>query len=334
MREVLGGVPMPIVIIGKDERVLFVNDMAGKEFKVDTDRLYGFFFRHPDLVAAIDAALRGELSVPATVLLRRGHLDTLYEVSVLSVSKGALCSFLDVTALQTADQMRRDFVANVSHELRTPLTSLLGFIETLRGAAKDDAKARERFLAIMANEAERMNRLVGDLLQLSRVEAEERNRPTEEVDLAGAIRSVCHTLRPIADGSSVTLRPMIEQSPAIMLAHADQITQVLSNLIENALKYGSVPGGEVIIALKREIGPRGPQLMLYVQDFGEGIEEQHIARLTERFYRVDDHRSRQMGGTGLGLAIVKHIVNRHRGRLVIESERGKGSKFSVIFPVF
>jgi two-component system phosphate regulon sensor histidine kinase PhoR len=324
---------MPIVLIGKDDRIVFANEAAIREFRVEENRLFGIFFRQPDLVKAIDRALHSEHAEPDAIVLRRGQLDASFAVSIRRIELGALCAFEDITSLERADQMRRDFVANVSHELRTPLTSLLGFIETLRGAARDDPAARDRFLGIMVKEAERMNRLVGDLLQLSKVESEERNRPVSEVDLAVLIRNASETLRPIADAAQVKIVTNGIDSPCKVFAAPDQMTQVFTNLIENAIKYGSPAGADVTVNLEVEMGPRGQQVRICVADTGQGIDEQHIPRLTERFYRVDEHRSRQMGGTGLGLAIVKHIVSKHRGRLVIESERGKGSKFSVILPL-
>jgi len=228
--------------------------------------------------------------------------------------------------------MRRDFVANVSHELRTPLTALLGFIETLRNAAQDDPAARDRFLAIMEREAGRMNRLIRDLLHLSRVEAQERVRPTERVDLAAVIASAVAALRPQADGLGVRIAVDAGKGPWVVTADPDQMAQVFTNLIENAVKYGG-SGGEVTVALRHDALPAGPAVRADVADRGEGIDPLHIPRLTERFYRVDGHRSREKGGTGLGLAIVKHIVNRHRGRMKIDSARGKGSTFSVILPL-
>jgi two-component system phosphate regulon sensor histidine kinase PhoR len=217
-------------------------------------------------------------------------------------------------------------VANVSHELRTPLTALLGFIETLRGAARDDAVARERFLGVMEREAARMNRLVSDLLQLSRVEAAERVRPADPVDLAQVLAMTLTAVRPLAEAAGVEL---VFDAPGSLVVpgDADQLTQVFQNLIENAVKYGGA-GKRVTITLSQ--GDRGAEVA--VRDLGEGIAAIHIPRLTERFYRVDSHRSREKGGTGLGLAIVKHIVNRHRGRLVIDSSEGKGSTFTVILP--
>ncbi|MFW5881431.1 MAG: sensor histidine kinase, partial [Roseicyclus sp.] len=252
-----------------------------------------------------------------------------------------LLHFTDITHLREAEEMRRDFVANVSHELRTPLTAVLGFIETLRGPAKNDPAAQDRFLSIMEDEARRMNRLVSDLLSLSRVEAAERMRPAEVVDLVAVIEGTLAAIRPAAEenGNTLDLRNALATEPggaggrALIQGDRDQLMQVFLNLTENALKYGG-PDRPVTIALSREHGSgslKGSVIRVDVTDGGEGIDPLHIPRLTERFYRVDTHRSRAMGGTGLGLAIVKHIVNRHRGRLRITSEKGKGSTFTVLF---
>ena len=240
----------------------------------------------------------------------------------------------DSTAINNAGQMRRDFVANVSHELRTPLTALTGFIETLRGAARDDPEARERFLEIMQRETARMNRLVSDLLSLSRVEGDERVRPTKDVDLSPIVQSVLSTLGPLAKDRSVKIVTHGIEDNAELPGDADQLSQVVTNLVENAIKY-SGQASTVTIALRWEADNpmvRGDAWILEVSDTGEGIDPVHIPRLTERFYRIDSHRSREMGGTGLGLAIVKHIVNRHRGRLRIESTPGQGSNFTVVLP--
>jgi two-component system phosphate regulon sensor histidine kinase PhoR len=226
--------------------------------------------------------------------------------------------------------MRRDFVANVSHELRTPLTALMGFIETLKHAAKDDPRAREMFLGIMEHEAGRMNRLVRDLLQLSRVEAEERIRPKDEVELRALLVGVISSLQGLAERAGG--RVELAGDPFTVPGDADQLVQVFTNLIENALKYGKA-GQVVRVSLTPEDTVRGPAVKVEVADEGEGIDPVHLPRLTERFYRVDSHRSREMGGTGLGLAIVKHIVSRHRGFLRIESEPGEGSRFSVVLPL-
>ncbi len=334
--RLLQGIPMPLLVIGRDLFVAEANLAAQCLFPAGegpVGRHHGMLFRAPDLLAAIERALkRAEPSVLRLATPTTGP-DRVHEVTVTPIDEGALLAFVDLTEAEEMDRMRRDFVANVSHELRTPLTAIAGFIETLRGAAREDPVARERFLAIMAAEAERMNRLVRDLLQLSRVEAEERNRPESRVDLAGIARSVVDSLQPLARAGDVRLVLQGAETEAVLRADADQMVQVLTNLAENAIKYGSPAGTTVTVALTREAGPRGPVLRLSVADQGAGIDPLHIPRLTERFYRVDSHRSREKGGTGLGLAIVKHIVQRHRGRLVIESDLGIGSNFSILLPM-
>lgn len=180
-----------------------------------------------------------------------------------------------------------------------------------------------------------MNRLVGDLLSLSRVEAEERMRPTQPVDFVSVVRSVLHTLAPMAEAEGIALETVLSGDDIVIPGDSDQLSQVVTNLVENAIKYSRADSTVRISVATRAQHPdiRQDALVLAVEDEGEGIDAIHIPRLTERFYRIDAHRSREMGGTGLGLAIVKHIVNRHRGRLRIESEKGKGSKFSVILPL-
>ena len=333
MRSIVAAVPLPVVAIGRDNRIIAANAAAQALLGSGIEgRHHLLTLRQPALQEAIAAALaRGEAGTVRHVIPGPSQ-DIAYRVTVAPAAEGhAILTFEDVTEAEQMGQMRRDFVANVSHELRTPLTALLGFIETLRGAARDDPAARDRFLAIMEREAGRMNRLIGDLLQLSRVESEERIRPTERVDLHALVTGAVATLRPLAESAGVVVEVSGEPGPLPLPGDADQITQVLVNLIENAVKYGGA-GGRVGIHLAREALPRGPGLRVDVTDQGEGIDAIHIPRLTERFYRVDGHRSREKGGTGLGLAIVKHIVQRHRGRIRIESERGKGSTFTVILP--
>lgn len=332
-KALLGGLPLPVILIAADERIVQANAPALALFGTAIlDRHHALSFRQPEFLRAITQAMQRAEAGRVRLTLAGAAQDTIYEVSVSPVPQGVLCAFEDRSAWEQMDQMRRDFVANVSHELRTPLTALLGFIETLRGPARNDAPARERFLAIMASEAERMNRLVRDLLHLSRVESEERVLPSEDIDIAAVLRAVTASLRPLAESSGVAICTTGADQPLLIRADHDQMTQVLTNLVENAVKYGSPVGAEVRVTLLVEKGPRGQQLRISVADQGEGIDPFHIPRLTERFYRVDGHRSREKGGTGLGLAIVKHIVNRHRGRLIIESEKGQGSRFSVLLP--
>ena len=249
----------------------------------------------------------------------------------------ALVIFHDSTQIENLGRMRRDFVANVSHELKTPLTAVLGFIETLRTSARDDPAARERFLTIMEREAQRMNRLVSDLLSLSRVEDEERVRPRSRIDLAPLVRRTLSTLKAVIENSGARIELQGLDGPVVVPGDDDQLQQVLGNLIENAIKYGK-PRGRVRIELGAPDATPDPILgvpvaWIAVSDEGEGIDPLHLPRLTERFYRVDTHRSRASGGTGLGLAIVKHIVSRHRGRLIVESTPGEGSRFTVVLPL-
>ena len=300
-------------------------------------RHYITALRQPVLLDGIERAMRENTACEARYLTAEAQRDItmIAHCAPVHPSGEILVVFEDRTALEEAGQMRRDFVANVSHELKTPLTALMGFVETLQGAARDDPATRDRFLGIMQKEAQRMNRLVGDLLSLSRVEANERVRPTTPVDLAAIARNVVGSLDQMAHEAEITVRTEALDTPCMVPGDADQLLQVVTNLVENAIKY-SGRGKTVTLSLTRHeehVLMRGDAVILTVSDTGEGIDPIHIPRLTERFYRIDSHRSRELGGTGLGLAIVKHIINRHRGRLKIESAPGQGSRFSVILPV-
>ena len=336
-QDLVEAISIPTVLIGPDGRIVASNETARLLFG---ERIVGRHFitalRQPPLLDALDKVLADKATVRSSYLASDARGDVTYEAVATPVpsENQVLVCFEDRAAREEAGQMRRDFVANVSHELRTPLTALLGFIETLRGAARSDETARERFLSIMESEANRMNRLVADLLSLSRVEADARVRPTERIQLAGIVRSVLGTLEPLAKEQKVRVTTNGLNDDGDMLGDPDQLAQVVTNLIENAIKY-SGSGAEVSISLSKEASHpmiRGAAIVLTVADQGPGIEAIHIPRLTERFYRIDSHRSRELGGTGLGLAIVKHIVNRHRGRLAIESVLGEGSQFSVVLP--
>jgi two-component system phosphate regulon sensor histidine kinase PhoR len=240
-----------------------------------------------------------------------------------------LVRFVDRSESRAAEQMRVDFVANASHELRTPLSTLIGYTETLRESAEDiDQATRERFLAVVHDEARRMQRVVEDLISLSRIEAEKFTAPTDAVALEPLIDHALDSARRMADErGSALIRDVEDQLPQIA-ADGTQILQLLDNLVTNALRYGE-PGTPVTVSADAE----GPMVHLSVKDEGEGIAPEHIARVTERFYRVETSRSRSLGGTGLGLSIVKHIVERHRGRLSIESEFGRGTCVHVLLPV-
>jgi two-component system phosphate regulon sensor histidine kinase PhoR len=249
----------------------------------------------------------------------------------------------DRTRERAVERMRADFVANASHELRTPLASLIGFIDTLRGPAAEDPPAQQRFLAIMAEQAARMNRLIDDLLSLSRIELMEHQPPSERVDLGILLPRLAAGFEPRLEARRVTLDIAVPPGLPPVTGDTDQLAQVVQNLLENAVKYGR-EGGTVRLQAERAERPDAtdaplnrrwpsrPGVVLTVTDQGTGIARQHLPRLTERFYRVDTGRSRAAGGTGLGLAIVKHVVNRHRGQLLIESEEGKGTTVSVWLP--
>jgi two-component system phosphate regulon sensor histidine kinase PhoR len=240
--------------------------------------------------------------------------------------------FRDLTEARRLEHMRVDFVANASHELRTPLATLLGFIETLQGPAKNDTAARERFLEIMRGQAQRMTRLIEDLLSLSRIEMRAHMAPQTPVALQPILLDMVDTLMPLARERGVEIRLHLPEEPLSVLGDRDELLRVVDNLIENAVKYGD-SGHYVDVTLARTTAPSGePEAQLSVRDYGTGIAPEHLPRLTERFYRANVAQSRDKGGTGLGLAIVKHIVNRHRGRLTIESEPGQGALFTVALP--
>lgn len=337
---ILDALPFPAMLINLEGRIVRANPETVRLFGRDgTGMHYITALRQPVVLDAVEAILQDHQSRSARYLSREGDKDTTWSVTLRELEFDdetmVLLIMEDISALEAASQMRRDFVANVSHELRTPLTSLMGFIETLRGAARDDEAARDRFLAIMEQEAGRMARMIEDLLSLNRVEQDERVRPRDEVDLEALIEETIRMLTPHAQNNGVELSWSTDADGAVVIADPVQLRQVLTNLIENGIKYGQ-SGGRVVVHLsapRQEPALRGPGIQISVRDFGEGIAAHHIPRLTERFYRVDSHRSRQIGGTGLGLAIVKHVINRHRGRIRVESVLGQGAKFIVVLPL-
>lgn len=325
----------PMALIGSDERIAAANSAAEAVFGLGIHgQHYITALRYPVLLDCIEGAFGTQDRRSTRFPARDSVRDTTYIATAAPIAgqAGVLLFLEDVSHIEEASQMRRDFVANVSHELRSPLTALLGFIETLRGPARDDRAAQDRFLEIMGREAERMNRLIHDLLSLSQVEAEERRPPTGQVDVTSLVTSASEALEPQAQERGVELGISGSDSPLHVRGSPDQLAQIFTNLIENAVKYGGDSATVEISALDHDPELQGPAVRVTVEDNGDGIDPLHIPRLTERFYRIDTHRSREMGGTGLGLAIVKHILNRHRGRLRISSEPGKGSRFTVILP--
>jgi len=307
-------------------RKFFGNDIVGNDLTVA--------LRHPTVLQAADEVLAGETGMASTDLtlpVPDGRSFSLRVVALPAAREDAVAVLVlhDLTALRKAEKMRADFVANASHELRTPLASLVGFIETLQGPAKDDEPARIRFLGIMRDQAGRMSRLIQDLLSLSQIEMREHDHPSEPVALAPLLRDAAAALEPQAKAKAIRIQLSLDEALSPVHGARDELMQVFQNLIDNAIKYGRTES-TVTVRLGRTTAGEGVEVG--VRDQGEGIPREHLPRLTERFYRVDSARSRDLGGTGLGLAIVKHIVNRHRGRLVIESELGKGSEFIVRLP--
>jgi two-component system phosphate regulon sensor histidine kinase PhoR len=337
--SILERLPDPVIVLGPDRAVRRANAAARAAFGAEMAAV----LRHPDLRGAIDRALGdltpraqiADVSVPVPVP-REVQATVVALHSPLAGGYGALVVLSDRTRERAVERMRADFVANASHELRTPLASLIGFIDTLRGPAADDPPAQARFLDIMAEQAGRMNRLIDDLLSLSRIELTEHQMPAEDVAMAELVERMLAAFEIRLQERRITLDLWMAPDVPPIIGDPDQLEQVLQNLFDNAVKYGR-EGGLIRVGLET-VAPGGkfparPGVILSVADDGAGIPRQHLPRLTERFYRVDTGRSRAVGGTGLGLAIVKHVVNRHRGQLLIESEEGRGTRFTVWLPV-
>jgi two-component system phosphate regulon sensor histidine kinase PhoR len=339
LAALVDGYPEPTLLLSRTGVVLVGNTAA--RIMLGPARIgspVSLTLRAPEVIEAVrDAGISGASHL-VTVNLRV-PVERSFEAHILPIrfdrEKPAgrapdlvMLVFRDLTQAMRVDQMRADFVANASHELRTPLASVTGFIDTLRGPARDDPAMREKFLNIMSEQARRMSRLIDDLLSLSRVEMNVHRPPEAAVDLVPLTAHVRDSLTPLARDRGVEIVLEAPSSPVVVRGDRDELIRLIENLVENALKYGA-NGKQVEIKLKAE----NSDAVLSVRDFGAGIAPEHLPRLTERFYRVDVAHSREQGGTGLGLAIVKHIAARHRGRLLIESEPGKGALFSVRFPL-
>ncbi|MBS0273272.1 MAG: PAS domain-containing protein [Proteobacteria bacterium] len=339
-REVLENLPDPLLLVETSGRVTFANRAMRALVGVDIERKHvSAVLRAP---AVLEAVLRtAGTGAPASFEFSQ-HVPVVrhYRAYVWCTGQNPELTALllhDLTAVKRAEEARADFIANASHELRTPLAAVSGFIDTLRGHAKDDEAAREKFLGIMSDEASRMRRLINDLLSLTRIELNEHVPPSGIADVAGIVRDAAAALAPLAEADKMTVTVDSAENIPAVTGDRDELIQLFQNLIQNAIKYGKA-GGHVRVSIgvspKSVPGRRSPLTMVSVAvcDDGEGIPREAIPRLTERFYRVDVKRSRERGGTGLGLAIVKHIVSRHQGRLQIESQPGEGSQFTVLLP--
>ncbi|WP_062017707.1 ATP-binding protein [Aureimonas sp. AU4] len=337
MRGVVEAVREPAFLVDRTLALRFRNDVSLTPFgAIAPGDPISLRFRSPDLLQAMEAAVAtGEAQT--TEFAERSPIDRSWLVDILPV-RGAgggpppflLLLFRDQTASRRLERMRTDFVANASHELRTPLASLTGFIETLKGPAREDAAARERFLDIMLEQSRRMSRLIDDLLSLSRIETRRQLQAGERADLAQVLRSVAHEIEPQAREAGVELTLVgLDADPIWVNGDTDELVQVFTNLAENAIKYGR-DGGRIEIGIQPAPPLAGKaQVEALVRDFGKGIAPEHLPRLTERFYRVEG-KTRERG-TGLGLSIVRNVLIRHRTRLRIASEPGEGATFSVRF---
>jgi two-component system phosphate regulon sensor histidine kinase PhoR len=331
----------PCFVLDRRSAVAHANAAAQRQFpNVSNGNPITFSLRNPDLVQAIDLAMRSG-TVRSVELHETVPSETWDKVVVSPLrqpgrdwledeDRQLVVTFQSLTELKRVDALRSDFIANASHELRTPLASLLGFIDTLLGPAAKDAAAREKFLGIMRGQAERMSKLIDDLLSLSRIEMHQHVRPTGSIDLASLLREVREGLMTQAKAAEVEIRLTLFEGPSTTTGDRGQLYEVFENLLDNAIKYGA--GGKSVEVSLAPAGRPGFQHQVTVIDHGPGVEPEHVPRLTERFYRIDADASRKKKGTGLGLAIVKHIVNRHRGQMSIKSRPGEGMRVDVFLP--
>src|SRR5262245_49877401 len=342
IEQLIDGFPEAAIVLDHDGRVIAFNDIAisiAPALRRGEPALIAL--RMPELVDAIRRATRRR--EPQRVeFFERVPLDRWFEAFVtpvaLTLGPGRavdilLMTFNDLTPLRRVEEMRADFIANASHELRTPLAALLGFIETLQGTAKDDSVARGKFLDIMQGQATRMARLIDDLLSLSRIELNAHLQPNTPVDLPPIVPQVVDGLQTLARDRGVDIKVTIPSDALLVLGDRDELIRALENLVENALKYGAVGKRVDITVARGQTRAGAPDARVAVRDYGPGIPPEHLPRLTERFYRVDVTDSRAQGGTGLGLALVKHVLNRHGGRLTIESTLGAGATFTIHLPL-
>ncbi len=337
LTQLIEALPEPAFVIDESARIIVFNAAARAilpSMRQGDPITRGL--RSPDVLDALNRVLAGGVAEKA-LWLERVPVEYWFEVYIAPLhlngyGPAAVTTLRDMTEARRVERMRVDFVANASHELRTPLASLLGFVETLQGPAKEDAQARSKFLTIMREQAQRMARLVDDLLSLSRIEQHLHLRPDTPVDLAMLVAHIVDTLAPMAEENGLALDVELAQN-VIVPGDRDELARVIENLIENAIKYGRKDSNGAVGSIEVSLALSGADAVLTVRDHGPGIAPEHLPRLTERFYRIDAGKSRAKGGTGLGLAIVKHIVLRHRGRLTIDSTLGNGAAFRVFLPV-
>lgn len=330
MYEWLEALPDGAVVVDSASHITAANNLAIDILQTDPRGLLATSILRAPAIAAAMRQVREQGTTTTVDVEFHGRLQrqVFAMLSRLGREGHILIVLRDLTREQAVEKMRSDFVANASHEMRTPLSTIIGSIETLQGAAKEDPKAREMFLASMLTQAHRMKRLIDDLLTLSRIELNAHVRPSSRVSLTNIAKQAKSNLSTYAAEYKVDLE-LVHDGEVFVAGEADELLQVALNLIENAIKYGG-EGKRVQITCNQ----KGLHGVLSIDDYGQGIAEDHIPRLTERFYRVSTKQSRARGGTGLGLAIVKHIVLRHRGELDISSVLGQGSTFTVTIPLY
>ncbi len=343
--RMLDALPDPLLMLSRTRRVVRMNRAARWLFGEEAiGQSMSRLVRNPALEEAVEKTMAGEHAEAIEISVASGQVERLFSVEVATMpaaedgGPAVMVMFHDMTEMRRTEQMRVDFVANASHEIRSPLATLIGCIETLQGPAHDDPEARDKFLSMMDDQGRRMARLVEDLLSLSHIELREHAQPTGSVEIGAMLERLQSSLQFQAEEKGMTLA--VEAAADLKPVRGDQgeIEQALYNLLSNAIKYGGRDSRVTVAAGLAETVPDhlrlrgGPMVWVSVTDQGEGIAPQHLPRLTERFYRVDTARSREMGGTGLGLAIVKHVLNRHRGELHVASTPGEGSTFTIWLP--
>ena len=334
-RALIDALPEPAILLRQDGEIVAFNAKARDLFgRLSPGSHLSSATRSPQILDAVMAASPAQ-PVQTVMFSERIPVERHMAATVSWLAPGSrtgaliLLFLLDLTEQRRLDQLRADFIANASHEIKTPLASLVGFIETLQGAARTDEAARNRFLAIMAKQAARMARLIDNLMSLSRVEMQAHLKPRDTVVIDELVSQACDALEPMAAEANIQVEVRSSVDGAEVPGDRDELMQVFINLLHNAIKYGK-PGGSVRVSLRRVQSGTAPVIEIAIEDDGPGIPRQHLPRLTERFYRVPGQTAVEKGGTGLGLAIVKHVVNRHRGELRVVSEEGAGSRFTVL----
>jgi len=351
--SLIDGLPSPMLILNENNLLLFANEAMRSLYEIPRERQdISAIIRSPELLEAIQIVARTKdsqtIQLTQRLPIKRQFILTITWILDASISPSQesgdspamVVHFHDLSQQEQVNRMRSDFIANASHELRTPLASLLGFIETLQGPARNDEQARDKFLEVMAAQGKRMTRLIDDLLSLSRIEMNAHTHLSDKVDVTVLMRETLDVLEPLSQSQNISLSLDIGEEPIYVIGDKDELSQVFQNLVHNAIKYGqpdqrnenSGPQVEITVSNKRDNHEAADKIYINIKDQGVGIAAKHIPRLTERFYRVDVEKSREKGGTGLGLAIVKHILTHHKGELKIKSTPGNGSVFTIILP--